>query len=114
MDQFRSNRQLAPILHFAFCILHSLWPGQTQSNPVKPSQTIFFTLTTTSDSPSGHRHRVQSCPIVLFFMFPALQQCLVLRILCIFAAIQPNRLSMNHLHTKLTHLQPMITKFGWI
>jgi hypothetical protein len=32
---------------------------------------------------------------------------LVLGILRIFAAIQPNPLSMNHLHTKSTHLQPL-------
>jgi hypothetical protein len=38
--------------------------------------------------------------IVLFSVLIGLQQCLLLRLLRIFAAIQSKCLSMNHLHTK--------------
>ena len=55
-------------------------------------------------------NRAQSCPIVLFSMFPALQQWLWLCLLSILAAIQSKCLSMNNLQVKLSLFQEMLNQ----
>jgi hypothetical protein len=84
------------------------WGGQSSARRATVLRRSFPRQCSTAGNPdSGRYPAFRGLPIQyltksLRFMIPPLKSCLFLRMLSLFAASQLKRLSMNHLHQKLS------------